>query len=87
LPRLDRRAAHFERQQAGRVRDLFREVHLKVAEHFAARFTPALHRRKVGVFQQVTAERQGFIQCAVRFAIEYSNSHTAPPKSMRSDES
>ena len=62
LPHLHRRAAHLDRQHAGRVRQLLREVHLEVAEDLAPRRLPGVHRGELGILQQVPAGAQGRVE-------------------------
>ena len=49
---------HLERQQAGGVRDLLREVDLEMPDHAAARLAPARDGRERGVLEQIAEVRQ-----------------------------
>jgi hypothetical protein len=61
LGRFNRRAAYFERQHPGGVRDFLGEIHLEMPEDLAAVCAPAFDRRKLRIIHQLAALQQDFV--------------------------
>src|SRR4051794_33018415 len=65
LDGFDGSAANLERQETGRVDNLFREGHLKMTDHFAAALAPTLDGGKRCVLKHLAT----FVQCVVERAV------------------
>ena len=59
---LHRCAAHLEGKEAGGVGDLFREVHLEVADNFSALSAPIGDSGESGVFERVDERSQDVVE-------------------------
>ena len=71
MDELHRRSSQLDREHAGRMSDLLREVDLEVAQHFPTALSPALHRAVVAVFDHFSTVGERLIKALFAPRIEH----------------